>query len=49
MLESFLSFKSYKKVTESFFSDHALLSFHMLQEFHEIKFSLSFPTEFLWL
>ena len=44
---SFKSFKSRKKVTESFFSGHASLSFQMMHKFPEAMFSLSVPTEFL--
>ena len=46
---SFRSFKSSKKVTESFFSDHASLSFHIMHKFAGTIFSLSVATEFLWL
>ena len=46
---SFKSFKSHEKVTESFFSGHTSLSFHMKHKFPGIIFSLSVPTEFLWL
>ena len=44
---SFRSFKSHKKVTESFFSDHASLSFHMMQYMNNIF--LSVPSQFHWL
>ena len=46
---SFKSFKSRKKGSESFFSGHASLSFHMVLKFSGTTFSLSGPTEFLWL
>ena len=46
---SFKSFKSHKKVTHSFFSGHASLSFHMMHKFPETSFSLSVPIEFFWL
>ena len=36
-------------MTESFFSDHGSLSFHMIHKFAGTTFSLSVPTEFLWL
>ena len=52
VMEFFLSFrscKSRKKMTESLFSGHALLSFHMMHKFPGTMFSLSAPTEFLWL
>ena len=44
---SFKSFKSRKKVTNSFFIGHASLSFHLMHKFPGIMFSLSVPTEFL--
>ena len=37
---SFKSFKSRKKVTDSFSSGHATLGFHMMHKF---------PNKFLWL
>ena len=46
---TFSSFKSRKKETEFFFSGHASLSFHMLHRFPGTIFSLSFPSEILWL
>ena len=50
---SLKSFKSCKKVTKCFFSGrkglHASLSFHMMHKFPGTTFSLSIPTEFLWL
>ena len=45
---SFSSFKSREKVTESFFSNHASLSFHMMRKIPGAIFSLSVSTEFLW-
>ena len=45
---SFRSFKSGKKVTESFFSGHTSLSFHMMQKFQGTIFSLSVPTDFFY-
>ena len=50
VIEFFLSFrscKSRKKMTDSYFSGHALLSFHMMHKFPGTIFSLSAPTEFL--
>ena len=44
---SFKSLKSHKKVTESFSSGHATLSFHMMHKPSETIFSLPVPTEFL--
>ena len=44
---SFKSFKSRKKGSESFFSGHASLSFHMVLTFSGTRFSLSGPTEFI--
>ena len=52
LMESFLNFRSFKsreKVTESFFSDHASSSFYMMHTFPGTIFSLSVPTESLWL
>ena len=52
VMEFFLGFRNYKsrkKMTESLFSGHALLSFHMMHKFPGTIFSLSAPTEFLWL
>ena len=46
---SFRNFKSRKKVTRFFFSGHASVRFHMMHEFPGTIFSLSLPTEFLWL
>ena len=46
---NFKSFKSRKKVTESSFSSHASLSFHMMHKFPGKIFFRSVPTEFLWL
>ena len=50
---SFRSFKSREKVTESFFSNHASLSFHMMHKFLEQYFLCQFPLNFfyffLWL
>ena len=46
---SFSCFKSRKKVTEFFFSGHASLSFHMMHRFPGTIFSLSVPTEILWM
>ena len=46
---SFKSFKSRKKVTNSFFIGHASLSFHLMHKFSGIMFSLSVPNEFLRL
>ena len=46
---SFGSFKSRKEMTDSFFSGHASLSFHMMHKFPGAIFSLSVPTEFLWI
>ena len=46
---SFRNFKSRKKVTRFFFSGHASISFHMMHEYPGTIFSLSVPTEFLWL
>ena len=46
---SFKSFKRRKKVSESFLSGHASLSFHMMHKFPGTIFSLSVPIEFLWL
>ena len=46
---SFRSFKSHKKVAESFFSDHTSLGFQMMHKFPGTIFSLSFPNEFLGL
>ena len=43
---SFKSFKSRKKMTKSFSSGHALLSFHMMQKFPGTTFSLPVPTDF---
>ena len=51
-MESFLSFRSFKsrkKVTKSFFSDHTSLSFHMMHKFPGTIFFLSVSTESLWL
>ena len=44
---SFESFRSRKKVTESFFSGHASLSFQIMPKFPGTIFFLSVPTEFL--
>ena len=41
--------ESRKKVTESFFKDHASSSFYMMYKFPGTIFSLSVPTESLWL
>ena len=46
---SFKSFKSRKKVTKSFSSGHALLSFHMMQKFPGTTFSLPVSTDFFLL
>ena len=46
---SFKSFQSHKKVTESFSSGHATLSFHLMHKSPEIIFSLSVSTEFFRL
>ena len=43
---SFRSFKSGKKVTESFFNGHTSLGFHMMHKFQGTIFSLSVPTDF---
>ena len=43
---SFRTFKSRKKVTESFFSGHGSLSFHMIHKFPGTRFSLSVPLNF---
>ena len=44
---SFRNFKSRKKVTKSFFRDHASLSFHLIHRFPGTIFSLSVSTEIL--
>ena len=45
-LLSFKSFKSHKKVTESFFSGHISLSFHVIHNFLEQHFICQFPLNF---
>ena len=49
VMESFWVLESRKKVTESFFKDHASSSFYMMHKFPGTIFSLSVPTESLWL
>ena len=49
VMESFWVLESRKKVTESFFKDHASSSFYMMHIFPGTIFSLSVPTESLWL
>ena len=46
---SFRSFKSREKVTESFFSNHASLSFQSLEQYFLCQFPLNFFDFFLWL